>query len=88
MNSALLGSAAMFLPGCATVRKPRKIGPNGKVNVAIVGIGGRGAETVKLVNLTPCANIVAFCDVDEKRAAQPKVVQQRTAKKKIPLFHD
>ena len=87
-NSALLGSAVMFLPGCATTRKPRKIGPNEKVNVAIVGIGGRGAETVKLVHLTPCANIVAFCDVDEKRVGQAKSVKIATAKKKIPLFHD
>ena len=39
--------------------------PNEKLNIAVVGIGGRGA-----VNLDAVAgeNIVALCDVDERRA--------------------
>jgi len=88
MNSALLGSAAMFLPACVSTPKMRKFGPNDKVNVAIVGIGGRGAATVKAIDECHRANIVAFCDVDEQRVAKAKSVKVATAKKKIPLFHD
>ena len=70
LNSALLGSAAMFLPACATPRKPRKIGANEKLNVAVVGAGGRGYDTVRAIgDLAKNANLVALCDVDDERAA-------------------
>ena len=39
----------MFLPACNSVAKPRKVGANEKLNVAVVGCGGRGFETVKAV---------------------------------------
>lgn len=52
-NSVLLGSAAMFLPACSSAPKPRKIGANEKLNVAVVGCGGRGFETVKAVGALP-----------------------------------
>lgn len=47
--------------------RPRVIAPNEKLNIAVVGCGGRGYE-----NLKGCAgeNIVALCDVDTNRAAQ------------------
>ena len=48
--------------------QPRRPGPNEKLNVAIIGSGGRGGA-----NLSGIAslgeNIVALCDVDETRAA-------------------
>ncbi|MCX7887249.1 MAG: Gfo/Idh/MocA family oxidoreductase, partial [Verrucomicrobiae bacterium] len=57
--------------GCATARTavravPRKVSPNEKLNIGIIGCGGRGAA-----NATE--NIVALCDVDEtslQRAAK------------------
>ena len=41
---------------------------NEKLNVACIGVGGRGAADVNGVGATE--NIVALCDVDEKHAAQ------------------
>ncbi len=38
--------------------------PNEKLNIAGIGIGGRGADDV---NGVAGENIVALCDVDEKR---------------------
>src|SRR5688572_11401081 len=41
--------------------------PNNKLNLALIGVGGRGrAAVTDLKN----ENFVAFCDVDEVRAAQ------------------
>jgi hypothetical protein len=37
---------------------------SGKVNLACVGIGNRGAEIINELNRTGLANIVALCDVD------------------------
>jgi predicted dehydrogenase len=54
--------------------------PNEKLNIAIIGAGGRGAS-----NLAGVAgeNIVALCDVDERRAAQ-SFSKYRSAKR----YHD
>src|SRR4030042_5361998 len=41
---------------------------NEKLNVACIGVGGRGAADVNGVGETE--NIVALCDVDEKHAAE------------------
>ena len=40
--------------------------PNEKLNVAFIGAGGRGASNLKEFT---GENIVAFCDVDDRRAA-------------------
>jgi len=41
--------------------------PNEKLNIACIGVGGRGEANVKGVS---GENLVAFCDVDEQRAAK------------------
>ena len=40
--------------------------PSEKLNIACIGVGGRGADDVQAVSTE---NFVAFCDVDDKRAA-------------------
>jgi len=45
---------------------PRHIPPSGKLNIAGVGIGGRGAGDLDEVG---SENVVALCDVDDKYAA-------------------
>ncbi len=70
-NSALMASSAMFLSGCATVKKPRKLGPNDKLNVAVVGCGNRAFENLRNVHTRANnAQVVALCDVDEVTGAK------------------
>ena len=60
------GAAAasfMVLPRWVAGKAPS---PNGKVNIAVIGAGGRGREHVKGYAEEA---IVAFCDVDDNRAA-------------------
>jgi predicted dehydrogenase len=45
----------------------RRPGPNDRLNVGIIGAGGRGGANLRAVGATE--NIVALCDVDENRAA-------------------
>jgi predicted dehydrogenase len=47
----------------------RKVSANEKVNVAVVGAGGRGAEDLRGLEGT-ASNIVALCDVDLPHAAE------------------
>jgi hypothetical protein len=44
--------------------RPPRVPPSGRVNLACVGIGNRGAEIIDALNRTGLANIVALCDVD------------------------
>ncbi len=48
--------------GCSLI--PGKVlGANGKVNIAAIGIGGRGNSVLKSISQTGLVNIVALCDV-------------------------
>jgi predicted dehydrogenase len=48
---------------------PRRLAPSDRVNVAVVGAGGRGADNIRDV-LAAGANLVALCDCDESNAAE------------------
>lgn len=68
-----LASSALAAGGLATSsfgqsrQKPRKLSPNERLNIGIIGAGGRGFENLKGVQTE---NIVALCDVDDERAAE------------------
>jgi predicted dehydrogenase len=51
------------------LRTARSAGPNEKLNIAVIGPGGRGAANLAGV-AEANENIVALCDVDERRAAK------------------
>lgn len=63
-NSALTATGFMILPRHVLGRGYKS--PSDKLNIAFVGVGGRGADHV---NILKGENVVAFCDVDERRAA-------------------
>jgi predicted dehydrogenase len=66
----LTGSAVM-VAGLASAaeetEKRRRVSPNDKLNIAGIGIGGRGKDNLKNLD---SENIVALCDVDEQHAAK------------------
>jgi len=64
-NAAFRGAGLIILSDSRLVRGTQA---NERLNVAGIGIGGRGAADVNGVGATE--NIVALCDVDEKHTAQ------------------
>ena len=75
---AALGAIGIGATARSALPRPRP--DREKLNLAIVGCGGQGAENLRQVS---GENIVALCDVDERRAAE--------AFKKYPKvrrFHD
>ncbi len=64
----LLGSLSVAA-GCATTtsRTSRKLSPNEKLNIAGIGVGGKGRGDLRNCS---AENIVALCDVDDNRAAE------------------
>ncbi len=67
IKSTAAAGGLMLLPSWSIGKEP---GPNGKLNVALIGVGGIGGMAIG--QLLPCkqAKIVALCDVDDARAAK------------------
>jgi len=64
-QSALAGAGLWLTAGRASAQRPSA---NDKLNIAVIGISGRGGQDLKGV---ASENIVALCDVDENLAAKP-----------------
>lgn len=62
LKTTSLASAALAFPAIL-----RSQTPNNKLNIACVGVGGRGFDAVQGLK---GENFVAFCDVDDARAAR------------------
>jgi predicted dehydrogenase len=68
LKTGALAGVGFWVPGGADGdQPPRRPGPNERLNVAVIGAGGRGEDNLRAVARTE--NIVALCDVDERRAA-------------------
>jgi Predicted dehydrogenases and related proteins len=70
LKSATIASAALTFPHIlksqAGAASPAA-SPNNKLNIAVVGVGGRGWDVVQGLK---SENFVAFCDVDDARATR------------------
>lgn len=58
-------ASALAFPAVMRSQAPGTPGPNNRLNVAIIGVGGRGGAAVTDMRNE---NVVALCDVDEERA--------------------
>jgi predicted dehydrogenase len=58
-------ASALAFPAVLRAQTPGTASPNNRLNIAIIGAGGRGGAA--LVG-TKDENVVAICDVDEERA--------------------
>src|SRR5437868_8914067 len=74
---SLVAGAAASLTGARALR-----GANDRIRTAILGLGGRGGDHLKLAAQVPGVEVATFCDPDEtqlqKRGAQ---FEQLTGKK-------
>ena len=66
--------------------KKRVIGANGKVDVALIGIGFRGDEVEKEFAKTNMINVVALCDVNMGAAHTQRVMNKYPGVKKYKDF--
>ena len=64
-TSLATGSALMAVPA-STYAKPfsRIIGANDTINVAIIGLNGRGRDHINFFHEVPGVRISTLCDVD------------------------
>jgi hypothetical protein len=68
-GSMLAGAAPFAASGRpASLKSAGYKSPNEKLNFAAIGSGGQGASNIRAAS--PTENIVALCDVDDRRAAE------------------
>ncbi len=85
-----LGGAGLASLGLYRIHVPAQASsPNEKLDIAVIGCGGQGAENLKQVS---GQNIVALCDVDDERAAEafgqfPKARRFRDYRKLLDAMH-
>lgn len=77
-TTSLASAATLAFPHI--MRSQGGASPNNKLNIAVVGVGGRGEAAVRGV---ASENLVGFCDVDDARAA--KMYQEHSS---VPTFRD
>ena len=95
LKSSALAATAFSLPRFSIGQAGGS--PNGRINVACIGIGNRGWFAVSELMKDPRVNIVAVCDVDQvlvngtyKRAGELKKKSELTCAEltTVPLFAD
>ena len=66
--SSAAASSMMFLPNLTVAQskesKSKGVAPSEKLNMAVIGIGGRGRQVMDSLDATGIVNIVAICDID------------------------
>lgn len=85
-DTAMAGSGLVVLSNAALVRGTQA---NSKLNIAAIGVGGRGGEVLAGM---ASENLVALCDVDHRRAAKtferfPSARQYKDFRRMIDRMH-
>ncbi len=77
----------IFLGAATAAAATRVWGANDRINVAIVGLGGRGTSHLKIYSKLPDAKVTGLCDVNQtaREVAQAYAGQEHQRKsQRIP----
>src|SRR6266481_3678555 len=79
-----LTSRRFFLGAATAAAATRVWGANDRINVAIVGIGGRGTNHLNIYSKLPGAKVAGLCDVNQaaREKAQTTLVKETGEKAK------
>src|SRR3954463_10889193 len=67
-NAGLVSAGIMIVPRHVLGGRGY-VAPSDRLNIAAIGAGGKGHDDVQQVSKSPKVNIVALCDVDDRRSA-------------------
>lgn len=70
LNTAIAGAGFFIVPRHVLGRG--FIAPSDKLNIAGIGVGGKGTSDIAEFAKSPYVNIVALCDVDDREAANSR----------------
>jgi predicted dehydrogenase len=72
LQTTAAATAALTVGDRLRAADEKKAPPSERLNVAVIGIAGQGEYNWRQLNSTGEVNIVALCDVDEKRAGKAR----------------
>ncbi len=77
-------SRRYFLGAATAIAATRVWGANDKINVGIIGLGGRGTNHLNIYSRIPEARVAALCDIDQaaRERAQATLVKNTSEKAK------
>src|SRR6266478_10221710 len=78
-----------FFLGAATAAAATRIwGANDRINVAIVGLGGRGTNHLNVYSRLPEARVAGLCDVDQAAREKAQATLLKNTSEKAKEFED
>ena len=83
-----LKTRRFFLGALTAASATRVWGANEKVNVGIIGLGGRGSGHVNIYSSLPEAQVVALCDVNQAARENAQATLTRKSLEKAKEFED
>ena len=81
-------SRRFFLGAATAAASARVWGANDKVNVAIVGVGGRGTNHLNLYSRLPESRVAAICDIDQAARERAQATLLRNTGEKAKESED
>ena len=81
-------SRRFFLGAATALAASRVWGANDKVNVGIVGLGGRGTNHLNIYSHLPEARVVALCDIDQAAREKAQTTLTRDGNEKAKEYED
>src|SRR5437660_7552555 len=81
-------SRRFFLGAVTAAAATRVWGANDKINVAIVGLGGRGTNHLNIYSHMTDVRVAGLCDVDQAALERAQATLQKNAGEKAKEFKD
>ena len=78
----------IYMGTAAALSASRVLGANDKINVAVIGLGGRGGAHMKTYAKLPEARIAAVCDVDQAALERGQALVQKLTNDKPKGYAD
>ncbi len=72
IRNSSLAAAGFFIVPRHVLGGPGYIAPSDKLNIAGIGVGGKGESDLFEFSKSPKANIVALCDVDDRQSKKSR----------------
>lgn len=72
LRNASLASAGFMIVPRHVLGGRGYIAPSDKLNIATIGAGGKGQSDLREFSKSPRVNVVALCDVDDRRSAETR----------------
>ncbi len=81
-------SRRFFLGAASALAAGRVWGANEKVNVGIVGLGGRGTNHLNIYSRLPEARVVALCDINQAARERAQATLEKNTGEKAKEYED